>query len=53
MNSLEASNYKISVMSQNEISTTINWAKNEGWNPGIHDAVAFFQAVRTGFLAGK
>lgn len=53
MNSFEASNYKISVMSQNEISTAINWARNEGWNPGIHDAAAFYQADATGFLAGK
>jgi GNAT superfamily N-acetyltransferase len=53
MNAIEASIYKISVMSQNEISTAINWAKNEGWNPGIHDATAFYQADPTGFLAGK
>lgn len=53
MNSIEASNYRISVMSQNEISTAINWARDEGWNPGIHDAAAFYQADTTGFLAGK
>jgi hypothetical protein len=53
MNATEASNYKISVMSKDEISTAINWARNEGWNPGIHDAAAFYQAVPTGFLAGK
>jgi GNAT superfamily N-acetyltransferase len=53
MNSIETPNYKISVMSQNEISKAISWAKNEGWNPGIHDAVAFYKADATGFLAGK
>lgn len=53
MNATEASNYKISVMSQNEISTAINWARGEGWNPGIHDAAAFYKADPTGFLAGK
>lgn len=53
MNATEASIYKISVMSQNEISTAINWARDEGWNPGIHDAAAFYQADATGFLAGK
>lgn len=53
MNSTEAANYKISVMSQDEIPTAINWAKNEGWNPGIYDAAAFYQADATGFLAGK
>lgn len=53
MNPIEASNYKISVMSQDELSTAINWARKEGWNPGIHDAAAFYQADPTGFLAGK
>jgi ribosomal protein S18 acetylase RimI-like enzyme len=53
MNALETSNYKISVMSQDEISTAIDWARNEGWNPGIHDAATFYQADPTGFLAGK
>jgi ribosomal protein S18 acetylase RimI-like enzyme len=53
MNGIKAPYYKISIMSQSEISTAINWAKNEGWNPGIHDAVAFYQADPTGFLAGK
>ncbi len=53
MNATEVPNYKISIMSQNELSTAINWARNEGWNPGIHDAAAFYQADPTGFLAGK
>ncbi len=53
MNAIEAQNYKISVMSQDELSTAISWARNEGWNPGIHDAAAFYQADPTGFLAGK
>lgn len=53
MNSIEASKYKISVMSQDELSTAISWARNEGWNPGVNDAAAFYQADPTGFLAGK
>lgn len=53
MNGIKAPNYKISIMSQSEISTAINWARDEGWNPGIHDAAAFYQADPTGFLAGK
>jgi RimJ/RimL family protein N-acetyltransferase len=53
MNAIEASNYKIFMMSQDEISTAISWARDEGWNPGIHDAAAFYQADATGFLAGK
>jgi len=53
MMSVEDSNYKISVMSQNEIQTAISWAQREGWNPGIHDASAFYAADPTGFLVGK
>ncbi len=53
MNIYEALNYKISIMSQDELSTAIDWARHEGWNPGIHDADAFYQADPTGFLAGK
>ncbi len=53
MNIIETPNYKISVMCHDELSTAINWARDEGWNPGIHDAAAFYQADPTGFLAGK
>lgn len=53
MNAFKASNYKITVMSQDELSTAISWARDEGWNPGIHDAAAFYQADPTGFLVGK
>lgn len=40
-------------MSRDEITTAINWANNEGWNPGINDASAFYAADATGFLVGK
>jgi len=52
-NTSESAHYKISVMSEQELSTAIGWAKDEGWNPGIHDTAAFYQADPTGFLAGK
>ena len=53
MTPTEASSYRISAMSPSEVETAIYWAKNEGWNPGINDASAFYQADSTGFLAGK
>lgn len=53
MNSIEASNYEITVMAPGELDTAVGWAKAEGWNPGVHDASAFYQADPTGFLAGK
>lgn len=39
-------------MSPPEIGIAISWAQQEGWNPGIHDASAFYTADPTGFLAG-
>ena len=40
-------------MAPNEVGTAVNWAKQEGWNPGNHDASSFYKADSTGFLAGK
>ena len=45
--------YKISVMSRDEIQIAINWANAEGWNPGLDDAVAFYAADPQGFLIGR
>ena len=33
-----------------EVSTVVGWAAEEGWNPGLHDADAFFAADADGFL---
>lgn len=49
----EKSNFEISVMCQDEIQIAIDWAKKEGWNPGVNDASAFYAADQTGFLVGK
>jgi len=43
----------IRTMKQNEFSIAINWAKAEGWNPGVHDAELFYQADPTGFFVGE
>lgn len=45
--------YVISRMTKEEISIAIDWAKREGWNPGLHDAECFYQADAQGFFAGK
>ena len=34
-------------------SIAITWMKAAGWNPGIHDAEAFFTADPRGFLVGE
>ena len=31
----------------------IDWARQEGWNPGLHDAGTFYQADRNGFFIGE
>jgi len=46
-------NYSVVRMSQSEIPVAIAWAKQEGWNPGLHDAQCFYNADPHGFFAGK
>lgn len=37
-------------LTRNELDTLINWAADEGWNPGLADADAFYAADPKGFL---
>ena len=39
-------------MSRREIDIAIEWAAEEGWNPGLHDADCYFTADPNGFLIG-
>jgi hypothetical protein len=39
-------------MSHDEVDIAVNWAKIEGWNPGLYDADSFYQADPEGFLIG-
>ncbi len=45
--------YLIESMNQDEVNLAITWAAREGWNPGIHDTVCFYQTDPHGFFAGK
>lgn len=38
--------------SQSEFSTAIEWAAEEGWNPGLDDLSAFYSTDPDGFLMG-
>ena len=38
---------------QAEIYTTLDWAAAEGWNPGIDDALVFFQTDMHGFFVAE
>jgi GNAT superfamily N-acetyltransferase len=35
-----------------EFQTAVEWATNEGWNPGLKDLEAFYKADPSGFLIG-
>ncbi|VEB35203.1 GNAT family acetyltransferase [Legionella sainthelensi] len=45
--------YQITRMTSDEISTAVEWARQEGWNPGLNDAECFYCADPHGFFAGK
>ena len=44
--------YQIRAMSRSELELAIGWARDEGWNPGLHDATPFHAADPGGFLVG-
>lgn len=45
--------YAIRRMQADELQIAIDWASQEGWNPGLHDAQTFFQADPNGFFIGE
>jgi ribosomal protein S18 acetylase RimI-like enzyme len=50
--STAAPQYEIRKMARADVAMAIDWAAAEGWNPGVHDAEAFFAADPEGFLVG-
>jgi hypothetical protein len=47
------SDLRIRPMKTNEISIAIDWAAEEGWNPGLADAACFATVDPEGFLIGE
>lgn len=41
----------IRAMARNELDTLVNWAAEEGWNPGLNDAQIFWDTDPDGFIA--
>jgi hypothetical protein len=39
-------------MHRDELDLAVEWAALEGWNPGLHDADAFYAADPDGFFVG-
>ncbi len=44
--------YEIRIMSRKELDIAIEWARQEGWNPGLYDADAFYAQDPNGFFIG-
>ena len=45
--------YQIRLMQRQDLDTVLQWAAQEGWNPGLHDAECFLTADPHGFLLGE
>jgi GNAT superfamily N-acetyltransferase len=45
--------YHVEPMTRDEVKIAVDWARKEGWNPGLNDAECFYQADPHGFFAGK
>jgi GNAT superfamily N-acetyltransferase len=43
----------IRLMQPSEVQLALDWAAQEGWNPGLQDATAFYAADPTGFLIAE
>lgn len=46
------SKFTIRRMKESEVQIAVDWAQEEGWNPGLHDAHCFYQADPKGFFIG-
>ncbi len=49
---MEERNYVIRIMTCKEADLAVEWAAQEGWNPGFQDAECFYTADPNGFLVG-
>lgn len=48
-----AAKMTIRPVTPDEMQTAVEWAANEGWNPGLHDAGIFLPTDPEGFLCGE
>ena len=47
------SNLTVRHMTSQEVQLVLDWAAQEGWNPGLHDATAFYATDPNGFLIAE
>ena len=50
---MAAADFIIRRMNRDEVGLAIEWAADEGWNPGLHDAECFYVADPGGFFLGE
>ncbi|EJJ30218.1 GNAT family N-acetyltransferase [Rhizobium sp. CF142] len=46
------SEFAVRSMRPGELELALEWARQEGWNPGLDDAIAFHEADPSGFFVG-
>ncbi len=44
--------YEVRTMTRKELDIAVEWARQEGWNPGLYDADAFYAQDPNGFFIG-
>lgn len=49
---MAAPSFTVRRMTRPELDLAVAWARAEGWNPGLHDADAFFTTDPQGFFLG-
>lgn len=50
---MDKNSFIIRHMTEREVSLAVDWAAEEGWNPGLHDAQCFWVADQQGFFVGN
>jgi GNAT superfamily N-acetyltransferase len=45
--------YRCRTMTRDDVALAVDWAAQEGWNPGLHDAASFHAADPKGFFVGE
>jgi ribosomal protein S18 acetylase RimI-like enzyme len=50
MTNLNSINFSLRKLDFQQVETLVSWAAAEGWNPGPHDALAFWQTDPEGFV---
>lgn len=50
---IKQSHFHIREMTKSDLDVAIEWAHKEGWNPGLNDAEAFYDADPHGFFIGE